>query len=100
LACFHLQQAVEKALKSLILFFGEEPPKVHDLSVLLSELENHINVPVYITDVLLLNDFAVKSRYPGVYFEVSEDDYSNYERIVKECIEWVNTMIIFFEYQK
>ncbi|MDR0522418.1 MAG: HEPN domain-containing protein, partial [Planctomycetaceae bacterium] len=32
--CFHSQQAVEKALKGYLVQHGTDPPKIHDLVVL------------------------------------------------------------------
>ena len=31
-AAFHVQQAIEKALKAAIVLDGHEPPKIHDLN--------------------------------------------------------------------
>ena len=38
--CYHCQQAAEKAVKALIVYFGSRGgmPKVHDISFLLSQI--------------------------------------------------------------
>lgn len=38
-ACYHLQQAVEKMLKAIILFHGETPKYTHDIEDLLDHCE-------------------------------------------------------------
>ena len=35
-SCFHAQQAAEKALKAFLLHNGQTPPRIHDLSDLLT----------------------------------------------------------------
>jgi HEPN domain-containing protein len=35
-ACFHAQQAAEKALKAFLLHHGQTPPRIHNLSNLLT----------------------------------------------------------------
>ena len=40
--CFQAQQAVEKGLKGLLIFYGVEPERTHNLLVLLQELERSL----------------------------------------------------------
>ena len=35
-SCFHAQQAAEKALQAFLLHNGQTPPRIHDLSDLLT----------------------------------------------------------------
>ncbi|MDR1931700.1 MAG: HEPN domain-containing protein [Spirochaetales bacterium] len=42
--CFQAQQSTEKALKGLLIFYGVEPEKTHNISILLQELEKHIEM--------------------------------------------------------
>ena len=44
--CFHAQQAVEKAVKAVLIAGGVVPPKVHDIGRLLDLVGSHgIDVP-------------------------------------------------------
>jgi HEPN domain-containing protein len=43
--CFQLQQAVEKALKGLLIYYGFEPEFAHNIEILLNELKNFIDIP-------------------------------------------------------
>lgn len=61
---FHCQQAVEKILKSVLVSRGVNPPKSHDI-VLLKQLlmDIGIGVPHDLTDIDLLDPYAVAERY-------------------------------------
>jgi len=91
--CFHLQQSVEKALKGLILFYGGELRKTHDTSVLIGLLEQYVNVPDCIKDVMRLDIYAVETRYPGVYEEVTREEFEIHLELVEMCLEWVGNIV-------
>lgn len=60
---FHLQQATEKALKAWLAYRGVISPKVHDLSLLLSSLEDAGEDVSPFVFTVALNPFAVQFRY-------------------------------------
>jgi HEPN domain-containing protein len=61
---FHAQQAVEKALKSVLAADGVEFPHSHDLNGLLGLCRKHgIDVPEELAGVGHLSVFAVRLRY-------------------------------------
>lgn len=60
---FHLQQATEKALKAWLAYRGIISPKVHDLSLLLSALEDAREEVSPFISLVELNPFAVQFRY-------------------------------------
>ncbi len=91
--CFEAQQAAEKALKALLIYLSDEYPKVHAFSVLLDDLEKHIEIPDFIKEVLELSDYAVQTRYPGDYYPVGEDEYNRAIEIVEKVINWVKESI-------
>ena len=63
---FHCQQAVEKYLKSSLVFFKIEPPKSHDLVYLLEILSRHIPInDSFFKDAITLNGYGVIIRYPN-----------------------------------
>jgi HEPN domain-containing protein len=65
--CFNAQQAVEKAIKALLLYRGVRFPYVHDLAELVSLLEAAgEEIPSRIHEAKQLTDFAVEARYPGL----------------------------------
>ena len=60
---FHAQQAVEKSLKAWIAFKGEEYPLTHNISRLISILEDLNSDVGKFWDLVELNSFAVEFRY-------------------------------------
>ncbi len=64
-ACFHAQQCAEKYLKAVLVAQGRYFPKTHDL-VDINALcaQAGVLVPVNITDLRILTDYAVRTRYP------------------------------------
>ena len=60
---FHCQQAAEKALKAWLSLLGVQYQRIHDLSELLSLLEDHVPVPERFADVVEYNPFGVQHRY-------------------------------------
>lgn len=63
---FHCQQCVEKYLKARLEELGLPVPKTHDLAVLAALLQAHHPLwTAFLPGLLLLNNFAVKFRYPG-----------------------------------
>ena len=64
MVCFHCQQAVEKYLKTYLLFLEISFPKTHNL-VLLLDLINVDPFPdEYYNLAKLLQEYAVEIRYP------------------------------------
>jgi hypothetical protein len=60
---FHAQQAVEKALKAWSSLIGVEYPKTHDLSLLLSVLQDHGQNVESLYEMIEFNPYAVQYRY-------------------------------------
>lgn len=66
--CYHCQQAAEKAIKTLIMYFGEEGgmPKLHDLSFLLNQIKNKVSIEEKFYDYAdTLTPYGVAVRYPN-----------------------------------
>lgn len=91
--CFQAQQAAEKALKGLLVFYGAEPEKTHNLVSLIKELSKYAAIPEEIKEAAILNDYAVQTRYPGGYTPIEEDEYGNAVKIADNCIKWAEKVI-------
>jgi HEPN domain-containing protein len=63
IACFHCQQAVEKYLKAFLVSQQQDFPKTHNLDILLKKCAD-IDALFEGIDLLNLEDFAVRGRYP------------------------------------
>jgi HEPN domain-containing protein len=86
--CYQVQQAVEKSLKGLLIYFGDEPEFTHNIGVLLNEIEKHIEIPDDVKNAIDLTNYAVQTRYPGEYDEITKEEYENSLRIAKNCLDW------------
>ena len=87
--CYQAQQAAEKGLKALLIYYGVEPQKTHSLFILLQELENFTELNDEIKDVLKLYNFAVQTRYPGDYDIIERAEYEESILIAEKCLKWV-----------
>ena len=75
-ACFDAQQAVEKALKALLVLRGVQVPRTHAISELITILaELGFDIPADVQDASALTDYAVSARYPGPSEPVVVEDY-------------------------
>ena len=69
--CFHCQQAAEKAIKAVIVSYGEQGgmPKLHDLSFLLGQVRNMTDIDEKYFDYAdTLTPYGVSLRYPHELF--------------------------------
>jgi HEPN domain-containing protein len=65
--CFHCQQAVEKALKSFLVFHGIDFEKIHNLETL-AALCSRIDAEFKEIDFGNLSDYGVAIRYPDNFY--------------------------------
>jgi HEPN domain-containing protein len=91
--CFQIQQATEKALKGLLIYYGIEPEFTHNIGILLNKLEGHIEIPENIKVSTDLTKYTVQTRYPGEYDEITKKEYERSLKIAKECLNWVEHKI-------
>ncbi len=72
---FHAQQAVEKCLKGLLTFYQIDFPKTHDINELVKLLGKVWDpLPGAIESADDLTDYAVMTRYPHEFEEVSKSE--------------------------
>jgi HEPN domain-containing protein len=91
--CYQIQQAVEKALKGFLIYYGVEPEFTHNIGILLNELEKFTKIPENIKEVTKLTKHAITTRYPGEYDDITKEEYENSLRIAKNCLDWVDNTI-------
>lgn len=91
--CFHAQQAVEKSLKAVLIHYGIEFRKVHDIDYLVSLLPPQVERPLEAEQMADLTSYAVTSRYPGEYEEVSQDDYREALHIAQVVFAWAERIV-------
>lgn len=93
--CFDAQQAVEKSLKGLLIFHKIQFRFVHDISELLTVLEqNGIELPEQIRASAELTEYAVETRYPGPTEPVTIGEYREAVTIAEIVVSWVERLIV------
>ena len=99
--CYHSQQAAEKAVKAVIVYFGNRGgmPKVHDISFLMNQVHNAVKekTGVEIPETLLdyadnLTKYGVMPRYPN---EIEVDEYMAKTAVAQasEILDWAKSVI-------
>ena len=92
--CFDTQQAVEKALKAVLVAQRIPFRFVHDIAELLTLLENHgVPLPEQIKVSAELTDYSVESRYPGPFEPVTEEEFQRALKIAEEVVAWAESLI-------
>jgi HEPN domain-containing protein len=91
--CFHAQQAVEKAIKCLLVLHQTGFRKLHDLGELLRLLEQTpLDPPHRVTEELEeLTRYAVETRYPPG--EASAEEAEQALRRARGFLEWVRRQL-------
>ena len=93
-ACFHAQQAAEKAIKAILVLRRAEFPLVHDIEELLEIVENSgTTPPKEVREAGLLTPYAVEFRYPGSWMEISETDLQVALRTANHVVRWAETFL-------
>ena len=98
--CYQAQQAVEKALKGLLIYFGVEPEFTHNIGVLLNEVEKHTEIPDGIKEAIKLTNYAVQTRYPGAYEDITKAEHEEAVKIAKDCLDWVTAIVVQLKVKK
>ncbi len=92
--CFDAQQAVEKALKAVLVQRSVPVPRTHALAELPTRVARAgVDVPPGIQEATLLTPYAVEARYPGVWEEVTAADHEEAVRVARRVVEWAESLI-------
>lgn len=87
-AGFHCQQAVEKAMKALLVFDAQPFGKTHDLRALGDRLvARHPELDSLVDDAAPLTEYAWRFRYPGEPFEPERAE-------IRESLEIARTFVL------
>ena len=84
--CYQSQQAVEKALKGLLIYYGVEPEFTHNIEILLNEIKRFSDIPENIKEAAQLTNYAIQTRYPGEYDEITKEEYEESIKIANDCL--------------
>ncbi len=90
---FHIQQAIEKAIKSALTRLGNQYEFTHDLSILYRQAENSgLTLPASIDAVEELTVFAVQFRYL-LYQEEQDFDRNAGLTLAEKFVKWADSII-------
>lgn len=62
---FHSQQCIEKAFKSILIFYTGEIPRIHNLLKLYGMIIEHEKLEVDLKSLERINETYIDSRYPS-----------------------------------
>jgi HEPN domain-containing protein len=86
--CFHAQQAVEKALKAVLLHKSIRFPAIHDIEELV-QIGRHegVQFPDWAEDLASLTPYAVETRYPGHWEDFQETEVNQARAVAQKTVE-------------
>ena len=93
-AVYHAQQCAEKALKAMLLERIGQFPFVHDLSLLLEQLETDgMTLPAMVQRADELTQYAVQTRYPGDWEPISATEMRVKINLAAQILYWADSLI-------
>lgn len=90
---FHAQQAAEKALKAVLVLHGVQPPKYHNIKILLEMLPEDLEIPESVLDAAILSQYSTILRYPGLFESATESQRQKAVKIASCVLEWSANLI-------
>ncbi|WP_051351187.1 HEPN domain-containing protein [Sulfobacillus thermosulfidooxidans] len=94
-ACYHAQQAAEKALKAVLLHEVGTFPKTHDVSRLVDAIRaSQPRFPEFSIESAVLNEYAVDMRYdPQVLMDIDEEEADTAIRYAQDIVDHVRQFL-------
>ena len=87
---FHAQQCAEKYLKAYLVFHKVDFPYTHNIEKLLDlSNEKAAMMTEEIEDAVILTDYSITTRYPGLKKVVTKDEAENAVRIAEKVRDTV-----------
>ena len=92
--CFNAQQAVEKAIKALLIKYDIEFPYKHNIAELLTLLEETGQpIPDFVRKSAGLTRFAVTTRYPRMSPPIKQEEYKQALTIAEQVVLWAEELV-------
>ena len=88
--CYLAQQAAEKAIKAVYVHRGIEPPRIHEIHVLLAGIED---VPAPVARAVRLSEYIVSTRYPGDLPDATTDDRDDAVVLARSVVDWAASIV-------
>jgi HEPN domain-containing protein len=91
---FHCQQAVEKYLKALLIFYQIDFVRTHDLIYLLERISEKVEIDESrFQKAYLLSNFGVQIRYPNKIIKLTKEEIESAIEISQEFRNYVLNMM-------
>ncbi len=91
--CFHAQQVAEKCFKAVLLAYGTEFPRTHNLHALLTFLPRELTRLPEIEAATALSVYAVAAPYPSEFEPLSEEEFGEVQRIAEAVLLWAEGVV-------
>ncbi len=88
-ACYHAQQAAEKAFKAVLVFLQAQYPFTHDLDTIRREIPNDWDVRNEFRNLKRLSNWSFMARYPGQWKPPTRADATRAIRVARSIYESV-----------
>lgn len=94
MVCFHAQQAVEKAIKGVLLSRSVSFPYTHNIAKLITLLtESGVPFPEELRKAARLTDYATTARYPGPWDPVTEEECRRAIALAEGALTWAQNEV-------
>jgi HEPN domain-containing protein len=91
---FNAQQAIEKAIKGVLVLRRIDFPRTHDVGELLGLLAGaQITFPEPIARADRLTDYATEARYPGNPDPVTEAECREAVTLAEQFVRWAESLV-------
>lgn len=60
---------------------------------LIGQLSKRYQIPESLKEVLILESYAVKTRYPDDYIEITKEEYEKAVEVASDIYNWVSNII-------
>ena len=93
--CFNAQQAVEKAIKAVLIKYGIDFPYTHNIADLLTLFQKSgYELTEFLTQSAGLTLYAVSTRYPYVSSSpIEQEEYEQAVMIAEKVIHWADDIV-------
>ena len=86
--CFHAQQAVEKAIKAVLVHFDIPVPRTHVIEIVIDKAEQKVEIPKFVREAANLTPYASVTRYPGDYEARTDADLLDAIQEAEKVVTW------------
>lgn len=95
LLAYHAQQCAEKYLKAFLVYHKIDFPYTHNISRLLELCAEKGDWPEKITEAEELTRFAITTRYPGEYDDVTKENVLRAIQIAKSVKKIIRNVLTY-----